>query len=310
MRAYLAMPLDKHHSISAEQVQETHGTEPACSVLKALQALRSFRGLSGKGPPRDPDAVRALLLNGWTSEVRLHLIDLEDTERLWLANHGAPIDAYYATSRMASAFLCIRDTAVPDNHGKLLRAVSALAVDQRLLPSPWNLACVTITPTPTYTGFPIEPGYCSNLASQADPYARAGMMLRTTRKRGVEAKVQAAKRRLKQKRAPNGEQRRQDAQMAATTVFDFAWRMRTRSNHGDPAMYYAGTLSPERSSAFATSIRVWTEATMALFEALIAERARGLVEETAVHFISRDRSGIAERLIAPRLKALGMLARH
>lgn len=291
----------------AEQVQETHGDEPAASVLAALRALPSFRALPGKGPPRNPEQVRSLLLNGWTSEGRLHLIDIEDTKRLWLANHGAPIDAYYASSRMASAWLCIRDGAIPETHGKLLRAVSALIVGQRLLPYPWNLTCSSVTPSPVYDSFPSAPEFCSNLASRADPLARAAMLLRTTRHRGLEGKVEEVKRRLKKNRAPNGERRRQDERMAATTVFDFAWRMRARSNYGDPAMFYVGTLSADRSSAYAASVRTWTNATMALFEALIAQRAGVLLEEAAVHYIARDRSGIAERLIASRLRALGLL---
>jgi DNA-binding transcriptional regulator YbjK len=106
---------------------------------------------------------------------------------------------------------------------------------------------------------------------------------------------------------PNGEFARQDGALAATTVFDFAWRMRTRSNYGDPAMYYVGTLDAERSRTYAEAVRAWNSATMFVFEALIAQRARQLLEDVAVHFISRDRSKLADELIVPRLRALGLL---
>jgi len=46
---------------------------------------------------------------------------------------------------------------------------------------------------------------------------------------------------------------------------------------------------------------------MFLFEALVSQRAKTLLEEAAVHFISRDRSGLAETLIVPRLRNLGPL---
>ena len=82
---------------------------------------------------------------------------------------------------------------------------------------------------------------------------------------------------------------RQDRAWASTTVFDFAWRMRTRSN--------------EVTGRCATSAPF-------LFEALIATRARGVLEDAAVHFVSRDSSTLADQLIAPRLKALGLLAQH
>jgi hypothetical protein len=165
-------------------------------------------------------------------------------------------------------------------------------------------------PQPAYGGFSALPGPCSNLASAADRHARTAMMLRTTRDRGVTKKVNETKQRLKRTRAPNGEYDRRDRALASTTVFDFAWRMRTRSNYGDPAMYYVGTLHADRSKAYAAAIRAWNTATMFLFEALIATRARGVLEDAAVHFVSRDRSTLADRLIVPRLKALGLLAQH
>lgn len=292
----------------AQQVTALHGDDPAPSIVAALRTRPPFRALSGKGPARRPDLVRPLVLNAWTSEMRLHLVDLEDADRLWLANHAAPVDAYFATSRMASAWFCIRDQAVPTSHTGLLRAVSAIATGNGLLPAPWDQACTGLFPGPVYRGFPTPPGTCSNLASHADPHARAAMLLRTTRERALKKKVDEVKKKRKTARAPNGESRRQDAGLAATTVFDFAWRMRTRSSYGDPAMNYAGGLSPWRSAAYAAGIRTWTNATMAVFEALIAERASAVLMEAADHLISRDRSGLAKRLVAPRLSALGVAA--
>jgi hypothetical protein len=67
-------------------------------------------------------------------------------------------------------------------------------------------------------------------------------------------------------------------------------------------------LHPARSQAYAAAVRAWNTATMFVFEALIAQRARHVLEETAVHFISRDRSTLADDLIVPRLRALGLLA--
>jgi hypothetical protein len=294
----------------AEHLQECYGDDVAHGVLAELGSRRAFVRMGSQPKPTEPIAatMRSLLLNGWTSELRLHLIEPLDTGRLWLANHGAPIDSYYATSRHASAFLVMQHGAAPTNHRGLLNATSALITGPRLLPTPWNLHCLAMRPVPAYGGFPKPPGNCSNLAAGADRDARAAMMLRTTRDRGVKAQVEDTKRRRNVRRAPNGEYQLRDSKLAPTTVFDFAWRMRTRSNYGDPAMFYVGTLHAERSRAYAAAVRAWNTATMFVFEALIAQRARAVLEETAVHFISRDRSGLAEQLIVPRLRALGLLA--
>lgn len=293
----------------AEHLQECYGSDYAPALLSELHRQPSFRKLTGQGKPVNPDAVRSLLLNGWTSELRLHLIDLDDTRRLTLANHGAPIDAYYATSRHATAWLCVRDGTAPETHSGLLKAISAQITGSRLYPAPWSLHCSALYPQLSYKGFPSAPHACSNLAATADRYDRAAMLLRTTRKRGVEKKVEEEKRKRKLSRAPVGEKQVQDGKLAATTVFDFAWRMRARSNYGDPAMFYVGSLRHARAHTYANAVRTWTNATMFLFEAFIAQRARAVLEETAVHFMSRDHSELAEVLIIPRLRLLGLLAR-
>lgn len=293
----------------AEHVQEIYGEDCAPALLADLQGRHAFRRIAGQGRPSDQDAVRALLLNGWTSELRLNLIGLDDSKRLTLANHGAPIDAYYATSRHATAWLCLRDGAVPINHRGLLNAISAQVTGSRLYPAPWNLHCRALHPVPTYYGFANPPRSCSNLAATADRHDRAAMLLRTTRKRGVDKKVEEVKHKRKLRRAPSGENQRQDRVLASTTIFDFAWRMRARSNYGDPAMFYVGSLDHARARAYAVAVRSWTKATMLLFEAFIAQRARSELEEAALHFMSRDRSGLAESLIVPRLRSLGLLTR-
>jgi len=294
----------------AAHVQECYGDDYAQALLSELRRRSAFRKLAGQGRPANPEAVRALLLNGWTSELRLNLIDLEDTKRLTLANHGAPIDAYYATSRHATAWLCLRDGAAPATHRGLLNAIAAQVTGSRLYPPPWDLYCRALYPQPTYSGFTDPPRICSNLAATADRYDRAAMLLRTTRKRGLEKKVDEVKQKRKIRRAPAGERQRQDRQLAATTVFDFAWRMRARSNYGDPAMFYVGSLDHGRARTYGAAVRTWTNATMFLFEALIAQRAKAVLEEAAVHFMSRDRSDLAEALIIPRLRQLGLLAQH
>jgi hypothetical protein len=132
------------------------------------------------------------------------------------------------------------------------------------------------------------------------------MMLRTTRERDVKRLVAQEKRALKRTVAPRGCAERHDARTAATTVFNFAWRTRTRSNYGDPAMFYVGTLEAGRSVAYAAATRNFTAATMFVFEAMIAQKARQLVD-AAVHFVARDRAKLADKIIVPRLQALGLL---
>ncbi len=91
-------------------------------------------------------------------------------------------------------------------------------------------------------------------------------------------------------------------------MFDFMWRSRTRANYGDPSMFYIGTLDSERSKQYVRWVRTFTDATMLLFEALVAQKARNTLVEAAVHYISRDRAKITDLLLGRRLRTLGLLA--
>jgi hypothetical protein len=294
-------------SALGQHIEEEYGAYPYPRLLLELES-RGLSRLASKPASCDEKPLRELLLNAWSSELALHSVNLDDAKRLWLENQWAQVKAYYAASRVAGAWLLARDGNVPDNHSGLLRAIAAQVSGTRLYPAPWSLCCSALRPAPAYRGFPCEPstGF-SNLAANVNRHDRTAMMLRTTRERDVERQVDVVKRQRRTRRSPNGEYARQDASLAPTTVFDFAWRMRTRSNYGDPAMFYVGTLSPERAQDYALAIRAFTGATMFLFEALVAQKARRLVAETAVHFISRDRAQIADQVLAPRLRGLELL---
>ena len=291
----------------ADGIQQYYGMDVHTGLLQDLRSRKDFRRLTGRGRPADLSCVGELLRNAWMSQFGLHLIDLDDATRLSVDNHDAPVKAYYATTRVATAWLAVQNAAAPTTHRSLLNAVSTMVTGTRLLPPPWNMTCSAIKPSPTYSGFQQAPGTSSNLSPLAPAEDRIAMLLRTTRRKALEKRVADIKHHRKLTKAPKGEAERQDAQLLATTVFDFAWRNRTRSHYGDPSMHFAGALDQYRDRAFASNIRTWTDTTMLLFEALIAQRAKAELREHAVFVIGRDRSGMAETLLLPRMKALGVL---
>jgi hypothetical protein len=304
--AYIFRTYTGYWACLADHVRFRYGDDHITGLLKELQEWPAYRTMQ-KGDASLTDTLRGLLLNGWTSELSLNLIDLEDRGRIAIANHAAPVLAYYATSRHALAWLTIHIGSAPTNHRALLNSIATQVANSSLYPPPWNLACTAALPEALYCGFDSPPGKCSNLGDTVDRDARAGMLLRTTRERDIETRVGDMKRRQKLDRAPLGEKARQDQKLIATTVFDFAWRMRTRSNYDDPAMFYSGTLDYGRARAYAAAVRTWTSATMFLFEALLAHRSMNVLRDAALHFSQLDRSNMAKSLIFPRLQALEVL---
>lgn len=304
--AYVFRTYTGYWACLADHVRCRYGDDHIPGLLKELRDWPAYRAMRKGDAPLTKD-LRGLLLNGWTSELSLNLIDLDDRERIAIANHMTPVFAYYATSRHALAWITIRTGIEPSNHRALLNSIATEVANSSLYPPPWNFACTATFPEALYCGFDSPPGKCSNLEDTVDRDARAGMLLRTTRERDIETRVADMKRRQRLARAPSGEKARQDQRLIATTVFDFAWRMRTRSNYDDPAMFYSGTLDYGRAQAYAAAVRTWTSATMFLFEALIARRAMNVLRDTALHFSQLDRSNMAKTLILPRLQALEAL---
>jgi hypothetical protein len=288
-----------------EHVEHQFGMFPYPKLLAELNA-RGLTSLASKPSRTNHESLRGLLLNAWSSELAMYDVELNNP-RLWLSNQWAQVKAYYANTRMATAWLMARDGNAPDNHARLLRAISAQVTQQQLFPCPWSLCCTSRFPEAKYTGFAAPPRPISSLALNGDRYDRTAMMLRTTREREIERLVNETKKQRRLKRAPNGETTKQDRTLRATTVFDFAWRMRHRSNYGDPAMFYVGTLTPERARTYAAAIRTFTGATMFIFEAMVSQKARATVADAAVHFTSRDRSKLADQVIVPRLRVLGLI---
>lgn len=258
---------------------------------------RQFRG--------NASAVRSLMLSAWLHEMHLHLVSHRDPGIVRIANHAAPVHAYYATSRAASAWHHALTSTAPQTHQALLKAVDGLITSApSMYPVPWNLRCTALRPSPLYKGFVSPPQPCSNLSGSAPPLDAVAMCLRTTRDRRVKQLVTETKKQLKKDRAPNGEAARRDRQLHGTTLFDFLWRGRTRSSYGDPAMFYMGAISDNDVVGFLIALRNITAATSFLFEIFLAQRAPDVLADAATHFISRDRSGISDHVLVPRLREL------
>jgi hypothetical protein len=287
-------------------ITENYGNAPLQALTADLTGRKAFRRLSSSQFNGDADTLRSLLLNGWNSELSLYLVDLDDV-RLQPANQWHSVYAYYATGRLALAWLLVRDHSAPQRHRALLRGLATQVTNPYLMPMPWSMHCTSVTP-PTWSGCPRVPAACSNLATNVDPIDAIGKMLKTTRDRRLEELLAQVRAESGRQRVRPGERQRQDQGLEPTTTFDFAWRSRTRSNYGDPSMFYVGSLGDQAAAMrYLQSIRTWTSATMLMFEAFISQRARAALLDAAMHYISRDRTKICDGLLGQRLRTLGVL---
>ena len=286
-------------------IEDRYGFEYHQSLVGDLRASRPVQKLRAKPFKGDRRVLTELLLGAWTHELGLYAVD-DDDPRLMLQNLWNSVYAYYAISRAGASFLLVRDSKTPKNHRKTLTALASIVEGSRIFPQPWSLACTGHVAL-SYKGFDYDPVEVSNLAENSDPYDLLAKGLKTTREKRLAKLADERRQSLGRKRLPNGERARIDQKMEPTTVFEFLWRARTRSNYGDPSMFYVGTLDHTRSARHVQSIRFATAATMLLFEVLVSQRAPDVIAEAGVHFISRDRSPISGGVLGERLRSIGVL---
>ncbi len=179
------------------------------------------------------------------------------SELAFTANIWLPVHSYYAIHGAGLALLSIRMQELPKyiTH-RHFRSTFTDAVLRRLIPYPFNGLC---------EGGPTEESFSFRnidttvseakaqrnmanpaLASNIDDYI--GKSLYTTRDRELDdeyKKRQTDKSRIKQGRTRcniSGEEKeRICTKLCATSICDFIYRMRKRSNYANPIMYLSGT---------------------------------------------------------------------
>lgn len=275
-------------------------------LLDHLTETKKFRSLSCSQFGGSNSRLQELLLSAWHHELGLYMVD-EDDPRVVAYNHHALVCAYYAISHAARAWLLAYHNSEPTNHRSGLSAMAHMLHRSWLFPPPWNLTCTRAGDAPVWWGFPRSPEAVSNLAKTYNSYDMVAKALKTTRIKRLKELVEAEKANSKLIRAPKGTLLKLDERSEPTTVFDVLWRSRTRSSYGNPSMFYVGTLDPVRARTLIQSVQLVVEATLLVFEACIAQRAREPLTTAAVHYMSRDKAGITEQTLLRRMRSLGLV---
>ena len=189
--------------------------------------------------------------------------DLAMTSALWL-----PVQTYYAVHGFGIAFLAARHgtMGLPRSHRAFMNAVAERIVPG-LLPAPFSamlqggyLDWEHLQPQVINISddlMPLRPGL--NLAAPDEVTRETHILqcLDTTRRRLINDKLEQERRRAKKPGKRHGVLRKpQQIQIAngvaPTTVFDYLYRVRIKSNYEDPAMFYA---DPDDAEALLELVR-------------------------------------------------------
>lgn len=233
--------------LAFEREYET-GNNAKQGFLLRLESLPAFNRLEGGGQCSDEliSAFRRAKLTLYAMQ-KLPIDafpDLAPTANFWL-----PVQAYYVVHSMGIAVLNALGQQVPREHRPLRASFSRFI--SRLLPFPFFALCAGGPEVQDFSfqGIDTSPQRVASQSNLAKPqYSEGhdfiGKILSTTRDHFLEEQfVQARQRDVnkgRKRRNLRPEERNRLAQrLHDTSILDFLYRMRIRSNYEDPDMYFA-----------------------------------------------------------------------
>ena len=262
-------------------LRHTHGSNDAQLLQSLIAAQRGMKGFQKiqRRPQADVREIKRCLAISWASELQLLLNATPDKSLLRYSTVWAPVHAYYAGYFSAHAWLAAMgmNTGL-DDHTSTLRTIATQLSTRKILPVPWSFTCRG-TPHIGETVF----GQCPQGADPAAPcellsnpsfesfWPRLGKMLETTRKLRLERIHREWLKQNNRKIVKTPEKRQIATNLPDTTLFDYLWRLRVRSNYQDVTSFFSTVVSDEWHYDFHTglSLLVWT--TLGTLESLILQ---------------------------------------
>lgn len=286
-----------HHYVSSVSTLIDESGVPRSRLVQTIAGGATFQRIQRNTTP-DLALVRRRLRNAWSTEIVLGLPRQLGGGLVRYANHWAPVQAYYALYLALHAFHAAagRDP-VTDHAAMLAAAAEDLRTGRLSAPTPWAMTCTCRTDKGRdgFSGLPADATLESLSAALSVPlrerrWSFYGLALRTTRGFFLddEKRVRAWKRRnLTKAKKPRRNvttagRAELDARLHPTTLFDFLYRLRLRSNYRDADTIVVG--SGSEAESFNDCLLAITDATLLMLECHIRQHLgrvayRALVDE-------------------------------
>ena len=229
-------------------------TQHESSLGGEQSRLTAFQNLK-PSPHCDQEAVRGNLRRGSLTLGLMQQIPVDEMPEFAMASAlWLPVQAYYAVHGFGLALLSAtgRAASLPRTHGAFMKAAADRMVDG-LFPSPFSAVL-----RGGYYGWKHLPGDLKRIPDrrvdirsglnlgrpdEATREAHVAQCLDTTRRRLIEDKLEAARKTRARKSGKKTARLRSQQQVeiadsvGSTTVFDYLYRVRVKSNYEDTTMY-------------------------------------------------------------------------
>ena len=232
-------------------------TQQSCSLGAEQSRLEAFQKLK-PSPHCDRETVKGHFLRGHLTLSLMQQVPVDEMPEFAMASAlWLPVQAYYAVHGFGLAILAANGNAasMPQSHSAFMKVAAERIVD-RLFPQPfsavlrrgydrWKHLHGDLTGVQDSRG-DIRSGLNLEHPGQATREAHIAQCLDTTRRRLIEGKLEDA--RTKARKSGKRVARLSSQQQAGiadsvgpTTVFDYLYRVRIKSNYEDTTMYQQGS---------------------------------------------------------------------
>ena len=279
-------------------LRELSGEAVFPQLFVTMQQLPSNRRIQRRQMVGSDDITKSLRI-AWVNEFRLQIAGAYGADLLPALLHGAAHELYYAVYHGARAYFGASSQRVSNTHADALTVLSKTIREQRLLPLPWSVWCHggPSRSAMTFGGRPAD-NSTANVALSSLEQA-----LGTTRERQIAQKKEEVREREQRQRLGADRAAEIAMRLTATTLFDFMWRLRTRSDYRDAESFLEGISVIDYAISYHQSILTITSATLATLEQLvIAYVGLNLYQSAAQNFV-RQTNGMATAL-QERLNAI------
>ena len=228
-------------------------TQQSCSLGGEQSRLDAFQKLK-PSPHCDREVVKGHFQRGHLTLRLMQQIPVDEIPEFAMASAlWLPVQAYYAVHGFGLALLAttINAASMPQTHGAFMKVAAERIVD-RLLPQPfsavlrrgydrWKHLPGDLTGVPDSRA-DIRSGLNLEHPDEATREAHIAQCLDTTRRRLIEGKLEGARTKARKSgkkgvRLSSQQQVRIADSVGPTTVFDYLYRVRIKSNYEDTTMY-------------------------------------------------------------------------
>jgi len=206
----------------------------------------------------DENILRRFMFIGWNTEYLVSQTET-DTEMIRAANHWKPIQAYYAVYSLAEALVFLSSGHLQNNHSKCIDCLNELLINNIKL-EPWCYAFTGNMDSIQPINFPSDSTRISNLANTFRPIDMIHTCLIAEHRNQIDEYPKRKGGPLKKLYDPS-----------STTVIDFLYRLRIKSNYKDVEIFIADA-SEDQIRNFSRYMNIVVYSTMCMLEVAIIKR--------------------------------------